>query len=121
MKSILVIEEELELRESLQTSLVQEGYHVRLAVKSEDGLALIINHKPDLIILDMFTHSLHGTIFMKRLRQLPEGNNDSRVVVLTDGPGIENEAEMRDLGVEEFIIKNEVTLTDLVNRIKSIL
>ena len=52
MKTILIIEDDIDLREGISFSLQSEGYQILTAEKLEDGWKSILKENPDLILLD---------------------------------------------------------------------
>lgn len=52
MKTILIIEDDIDLREGISFSLQSEGYRILTAEKLEDGWKSILKENPDLILLD---------------------------------------------------------------------
>jgi len=121
MKKILIIEDEADLREAMQTKLIADGYHVRTSTSSEEGLKFVIEQKPDLIILDIMTSSLHGAIFCERLRQLPVGSNDSKLLIFTNLDNKISREKFAPFHVSDYLIKSETSLDELSKKIKGLL
>ena len=117
MKKILIIEDETDLREAVQDALTSAGYEVRTAETSEDGLKQVLESKPDLILLDIMTHSIHGAIFLQRLRDLPVGQNDSKVIVFTNLDNDISRDKFSNLQIEDYLVKAEMSLDNLVNKV----
>jgi DNA-binding response OmpR family regulator len=121
MKKILIIEDDLNLSDALKTKFVSEGYEVEVANNSELGLKSVIHTKPDLIFLDIMTHSLHAATFLQRLRELPTPKNDSKVIVLTN---VDNEIireKLEAFGIEAYMIKASTSLETLSEKTKEVL
>lgn len=118
MKSILIIEDENDLLSALETALTEKGYQVTSCLTSEDGLKLAISDKPDLILLDILTKSIHGGIFMQRLKEM---NIDSKVIVLTNIDNDEIKEKMKGLDVDDYLIKSETSLDELIKKISDVL
>ena len=68
--TILVVEDELEIRELLSFSLGRAGYDVMEADSAEMALNLINTRLPDLIIIDWMLPGISGVELAKRLREL---------------------------------------------------
>ncbi len=121
MKKILVIEDDTTLSQALQLALEKGGYTVSVAPSSELGLVMVVTDKPDLILLDVMTYSLHASTFLQRLRQLPEGKNDSKVIVFTN---LDNEIvrqKVSQYAIDDFLIKSETSLQQIVEKVRSLL
>lgn len=118
MKSILIIEDENDLRSALQTKLTEGGYYVRSTTTSEEGLRLAMQDKPDLILLDIMTHSMHGSVFIQRLKDI---DIDSKIIVLTNLDNDITKDKMKALTVTDYLIKANTSLDDLIKKISNIL
>jgi two-component system alkaline phosphatase synthesis response regulator PhoP len=121
MKNILIIEDEQDLREAVQARLISEGYIVKTTENTEQGLRMVTENKPDLILLDMLTHSIHGALFLQRLRQLPEGQNDSKVVILTNLDNDITRDKVEPFGIEDYLVKAETSLDQIATKVATIL
>lgn len=121
MKKILVIEDENDLCEAIQTRLVAEGYSVTTAGTSEEGLMLVTENKPDLILLDLMTHSMHGSVFMQRLRQLPPGKNDSKVIVFTNLDNDISRDKVLPHDIVDYLVKAKISLDEVAKKVSDAL
>lgn len=121
MKNILIIDDEQDLREAVQARLISEGYMVKTTENTEQGLRMVTENKPDLILLDMLTHSIHGALFLQRLRQLPEGQNDSKVVILTNLDNDITRDKVEPFGIEDYLVKAETSLDQIATKVATIL
>lgn len=121
MKKILIIEDEQDLREAMQARLMSDGYHVRSTRTSEEGLQMVLDDKPDLILLDIMTGSIHGAVFAQRVRILPEGQNDSKIIVVTNLDNDISREKFAPFQIEDFLVKAEVTLDDIAKKAADVL
>ncbi len=111
MKKILIIEDEKDLREALQSKLIANGYLVKTAETSEDGLqAILANDIPDLILLDVMTHSMHAAIFMERIRNYSKETSAIKVIVLTNLDNDITRKKVEAFGVEAYLVKSNTSL-----------
>ncbi len=67
--TILIVEDEPDIRRFLRISLVNHGYTLLETPKGEEGLALLAEKKPALVILDLGLPDLDGVNFTKRARE----------------------------------------------------
>jgi CheY-like chemotaxis protein len=81
-KTILVVDDEEDVREFLSTVLEDSGFQVRTAVDGEDALARVEEKTPDLISLDLVMPNKSGMRFLHDLRRRQEWR-DIPVVVVT--------------------------------------
>jgi len=111
--SILIIDDESEIRESLQTLLELEGYRVDTAESGEDGLAHIAGQPFDLILLDL---ALPGKNGMEVLADIRERDPQLAVIMITAYGTVENAVNAMQAGAANFIQKpwdNEKLLADV--------
>ncbi|MBP6881225.1 MAG: response regulator [Candidatus Pacebacteria bacterium] len=120
MEKILIIEDEQDLREAMQARLVTEGYSVRTVSTSEEGLHLILESKPDLILLDVLTSSIHGAAFMQRLRTLPDEQNDCKVIVVTNLDNDITRDKFAPYHIDGYLVKAEVTLDTIAEEVAKV-
>ena len=71
MNTILLIDQDTNILEMLQTSLTRIDYTVRIAVDGNAGLRLARAEKPDLIVLDMLLPGLSGIELCQKLQKDP--------------------------------------------------
>ena len=117
-KVVLIVEDEKPLANILATRLQEEGFHVLKAFNGEDGLALTIANKPDIIILDLLMPILDGKSMLRKLRESPE-HKHIPVIVLTNAGEIENARETQFYSdAIEFLIKSNVTMDQIVAKVK---
>jgi DNA-binding NtrC family response regulator len=111
--TVLIIDDEAEIRESLQTLLEMEGYQVETAASAQQGLTCIGEHAFDLVLLDLALPDRNGLDLLSELRdhdpQLP-------VIMITAYGTVENAVRAIQSGAVNFIQKpwdNEKLLADV--------
>lgn len=119
-KSILVVEDEIDMREAIETALKNADFHVLTAENGEEGLALAIEHEPDLILLDLLMPVMGGQEVLKKLREHPYGER-AKVVVLTAMDDIANVGAAYEANISGYITKSETSLHDLVSQVQATL
>jgi len=77
--------------------------------------------RPDLILLDIMTHSLHGAVFIQRLRDLPEGKNDSKVIVFTNLDNDISKSKFSKDDISAYLVKAEMSLDQVVKKVSEVL
>ena len=78
---ILVIDDELAMRQALATVLKSEGYEVFLAENGKEGLSLVEEVSPGVIILDMRMPVMNGLEFLAQLK--PQPSDPYSVIVMS--------------------------------------
>ena len=117
--TVLVVEDEFHIREIIRMTLEMKGYRVQEAVNGKEGLKLVSQYKPDLIVTDILMPVMDGLEFFLMLKEKSETANIP-VIVLTVKDSIEDERSALLLGVDEFISK-PFDPRDLINKIEGIL
>lgn len=116
-KKILVVEDEVDLREALTAMLESEGFAV---VEAKDGTAALkfaFEEKPDLIILDLMLPYMSGQEVLQKLREDKWGRY-AKVIVLSALEDIDTISEVLEYGAHEYLVKTDWKLEDIVKRVK---
>ncbi|MBI4510960.1 MAG: response regulator [Deltaproteobacteria bacterium] len=83
---VLVIDDDLDIRETLATVLAEEGYAVASAANGEEALGYLARAPaPRLILLDLMMPVMNGWQFCARQRELPELASIPVVIISADG------------------------------------
>jgi two-component system KDP operon response regulator KdpE len=92
--TVLVIDDEVQIRRLLRVCLEKNGYHVQEAASGEEGIGEAARCSPDAILLDLGLPDLDGLTVLKRLRewsQVPvlvvsvRGHEDDKITALDNG------------------------------------
>jgi DNA-binding NtrC family response regulator len=111
--SVLIIDDEAAIRESLQTLLEMEGYEVESAVNAAEGMARIGERPHDLVLLDLALPDRHG---MELLADIHAHDPELSVIMITAYGTVENAVRAMQSGASNFIQKpwdNEKLLADV--------
>jgi DNA-binding NtrC family response regulator len=111
--SILIIDDEAAIRESLQTLLELEGFQVETSDSGEEGLARLADHTFDLILLDFALPDKNG---LEVLAEVRERDPEINVMMITAYGTVENAVRAMQGGAVNFIQKpwdNEKLLADI--------
>lgn len=115
-KTLLLVEDEVFIRELYERSLKKAGFNVLTANDGLEGLSQA-QKKPDIILLDIMLPELNGVEVLRKLKSDPN-LKDIPVVMLTNlGQGSVIE-ESFNLGVRGYLVKMRVTPRELVEKIK---
>jgi len=117
MSEVVLIENEQVLIDVLENRLTKEGYEVKIAKESRQGLKLAKNDIPDLILLDVVMPDADG---FEILKEMEKDNKLSEVpIIIISNSGQPEELERaRDLGAEDWIIKTEFDPQEVVNKVE---
>ena len=117
---ILVVEDEEILLTALREELDQSGYETEGAVDGEDGLAKVKSFSPDLVLLDLVMPKMDGMQVLKKLKE-DDSTRDLSVVILTNLSDYERISEALSLGAKDYLVKANYSLTDLLEKVKTVL
>ena len=99
---VLIIDDEAEIRESLQTLLEMEGYEVETAVDGQDGLLHLAERPFDLVLLDLALPDRNGIEVLQEIR----GRDPQLSVIMITAYGtVENAVLAMQGGAVNFIQK----------------
>ena len=114
---ILLVEDDTALSAVYRSRLEIEGFEVREVHNGEDALSTAIEYRPDLILLDVMMPKISGFDVLDILRNTPDTMN-MRVIMLTALSQPKDKQRAEDLGVDEYLVKSQVVIGDVVDRIK---
>lgn len=116
-KKILLVEDDNNLANVYQTRLQAEGFDLRRVPNGEEALAAAIAYKPNLILLDVMMPKVSGFDVLDILRNTPETAN-MKVIILTALSQDSDKERAVNLGVDDYLVKSQVVISDVVDRIK---
>ncbi len=120
-KKILIIEDDEFLRSLTAKRLEKENYAVEAAVDGETGVAAVEGSEPpSLILLDLLLPGLDGFEVLKRIRA-NEKTKAVPVIIFSNLGQKEDIEKAKALGANDFLIKANFTLDDVVTKIHSLL
>ncbi len=120
MAKILLVEDDISLRDVYYARLQAEGYDLAVASNGEEALAMAVKERPDLIILDVMMPRISGFDVLDIIRTTPEIAH-TRVIMMTALGSPEDRERGEKLGVDKYLVKSQVTLEDVVATIKKVL
>lgn len=116
-KKILLVEDEITLRNVMRDDLVSEGFSVLEAKNGAEGLEVALHSHPDLILLDVIMPVMDGMTMLKKLRQDPWGK-DAKVIILTNLNEVGKISEAVAGKTYDYIIKSDIKLVDLIAMVR---
>lgn len=116
-KKILLVEDDDSLATVYQTRLQAEGFDTRRVPNGEEALASALDYKPDMILLDVMMPKVSGFDVLDILRNTPETAN-IKIIMLTALSQDTDKKRAEDLGVDDYLVKSQVVIADVVDRIK---
>ncbi len=116
-KKILLVEDDTNLAAVYRGRLELEGFTVVEVNNGEDALSSAVKEKPDLILLDAMMPKISGFDVLDILRNTPETAN-VRVIMLTALSQDKDKERAENLGADEYLVKSQVVIGDVVERVK---
>ena len=116
-KKILLVEDDTALLAVYRSRLELEGSAVSEVHNGEDALSAVVDVRPDLILLDVMIPKISGFDVLDILRNTPDTTN-VRVIMLTALSQPKDKERAKQLGVDDYLVKSQVMIGDVVARIK---
>ncbi len=117
-RSILIVEDEKEIRDLLAHYLRREGFRLSVAPDGETGLALARAGRPDLVVLDILLPAMDGLEVLRRIRA--GGDTAAIPVIMLTAKGDETDRVVGlELGADDYIPK-PFSPREVVARIKAV-
>lgn len=116
-QTVLLVEDDQGLRESLATVLSYQGLTILQAASAEDGVDLLDEHDPDLLVLDV---NLPGQDGLGLLRDLRQAGDARQVLLLTARHEVEDRVAGLDAGADDYLPK-PFALDELLARVRALL
>lgn len=114
--TILVVDDEPQIRRSLQLSLEEKGYGVQLAEDAEKALHMLHDHPPEVIVMDLLMPGMDGIELTRRIRK-----ESSIPIIFVSAIGEERKkVEALELGADDYVTK-PFGMEELLARIRSLL
>lgn len=116
-KKILLVEDDTALAAVYRSRLELEGFDIREVNNGEEALSAAVEYKPDLILLDAMMPKISGFDVLDILRNTPEMAN-IRIIMLTALSQPKDKERAESLGVDDYLVKSQVVIGDVVDRVK---
>ena len=116
-KRILLVEDDDALAGVYVTRLQAESFDVRRVSNGEEALAAAISYKPDLVLLDVMMPKVSGFDVLDIIRNTPETAN-LKIIMLTALSQDSDKERAEALGVDDYLVKSQVVIADVIDRIR---
>lgn len=117
MSKIAIVEDDVAISQMYRIKFEAEGYTVETAENGKIGLELIEDMKPDIVLLDLMMPEMDGEEMLKLLRATAWGK-DIKVIILTNMGESEAPDSIREMNVEAFILKANMTPRQVAELVK---
>ena len=115
---ILLVEDAVPLATAIRDSLLAEGFAVLVAGDGEMGLAMALDEKPDLILLDITLPKKSGLVMLKELRATKQGEKVP-VMMLTNSSETNDVNEALKNGAYDYMVKADWKIADIIQNVRT--
>ncbi len=115
-KSVLIVEDSIELADTLHDMLVMHGYTALVALSGKEAIDIALAHHPDLIMLDIRLPDITGYEVLHRIRQ--EWGATAKCTILTASESLENISKNIDLPLEYILFKPNCSIARIIEHIE---
>lgn len=120
MTKVLLVEDDIALREIYSARFIAENFEVVAAGDGEEALAQAIKERPDIIILDIMMPKISGMDVLDILRSTPETKN-TKIIIMSALSQESSIQKGKELGADAYLVKSQTTLSDVVEKAREIL
>ncbi len=114
---ILLVEDDIALAQAYQIRMEAEGFDVRHCPNGEEALQEAIEYHPDLILLDIMMPKISGFDVLDILRNT-KATAHMKIIILTALSQASDRQRAKDLGADEFLVKSQAVIADVMKRIR---
>lgn len=114
-KTLLIIEDDAFLVDAYKVKLMRSPWKVVTAANGNIGFDTAVKIKPDLVILDLLIDGMTGMDVLKKLRELPE-TKKTPIIIATNISQDESIKEAKRLGANDYFIKSDISISQLLEK-----
>ena len=103
-KRILIVEDELDLRSTLEFKFKSEGYSVDAVSKGKEAIDAIARKKPDLVLLDLMLPDMSGLDVCKTIRNSADSFDTAIIMLTAKGEEVDRVLGF-ELGADDYVVK----------------
>ncbi len=103
-KRILIVEDELDLRSTLEFKFKSEGYTVNAVSKGKEAIEAIARKKPDLVLLDLMLPDMSGLDVCKTIRNSADSFDIAIIMLTAKGEEVDRVLGF-ELGADDYVVK----------------
>ncbi|MBB3329855.1 two-component system phosphate regulon response regulator PhoB [Halomonas campaniensis] len=118
-KTVLIVDDEAPIREMIAVALEMADYHVLEADNAQTAHAMVVDHQPDLVLLDWMMPGTSGIELARRLKR-EETTAELPIIMLTAKGEEDNKIQGLEAGADDYITK-PFSPRELVARLKAVL
>jgi DNA-binding response OmpR family regulator len=113
---ILIVDDEPRYVRLMEANLMTEGYHVYKAYNGQEAVQAVVDHKPDLVILDIMMPVMDGFTACERIREF----SNVPIIMVTAKGEERDRVRGLDIGADDYIVK-PFSATEILARVRAVL
>jgi DNA-binding response OmpR family regulator len=114
--SVVIVEDDAQIRSALVRSLAERGYAARASATGLDGLTMIVDSRPDVVLLDLGLPDIDGEDLLRMIRAV----SAMPVVVITARDADDQVVRTLDAGADDYVVK-PFSAAQLAARLRAVL
>ncbi len=119
---VIIMEDDVAMGQVLSNKLVINGFNVRHALDGRQGLKMIGEKLPDLIVMDLMMPEMDGFEVLESIRKNPDKKvANLKVIVLSNINNNDSMLRLHTLKADDFLVKAYFTPNDILGKIKEVL
>ncbi len=118
-KTVLIVDDEAAIREMIAVALQMAGYRCLEADNAQNAHAIVVDHQPDIILLDWMMPDVSGIELARRLKR-ETAYADIPIIMLTARSEEDNKIQGLEAGADDYITK-PFSPRELIARLKAVL
>lgn len=118
-KTVLIVDDEAAIREMIAVALQMAGYRCLEAENAQAAHAIVVDHQPDIILLDWMMPDVSGIELARRLKR-ETAYADIPIIMLTARSEEDNKIQGLEAGADDYITK-PFSPRELIARLKAVL
>jgi two-component system alkaline phosphatase synthesis response regulator PhoP len=116
-KIVMIVEDDKTIAEACQMKLQIDGFEVLLVGNGQEGIDLLKDHKPDIILLDIIMPKMNGFDFLEAYKK-KTGFEGTKVIIMSNlGQDMDIE-HGKELGACDYLIKANCGINEIEAKVK---
>lgn len=120
MKKILIAEDDKYLANAYRVKMEKEGFEVKIASDGQEVFSTLASFFPDLILLDLIMPIKDGFSTLEEIKKHDKYKSIPVIIASNLGQGEDVQKGMK-LGAVDYVIKSDISLNEIINKINNIL
>jgi CheY-like chemotaxis protein len=117
--TVLIVDDDQNMRKIYSDAFEAAKLNVLVAENGSDGVKMALEHHPDVILMDIVMPVMDGHVAANNIRNDLWGRN-AKIIYLTNMTDAENIVHAVALGSEDYIIKANTSIREVLNTVRSI-